>query len=187
MIERRPGHGFSLVEILVVIVIVAIVSSVALLSLGLLDRDRELETQARRLVSLVDIAQDEAMMQGREFGIEFTIDGYRFVEYDPWTRQWSEVIDDELFRRRTLPEDFEFDLFLEGKRILLEAEAADIEAPDDEASVSDRASQYAPHLLIFSSGDASAFELHISRPASDEVISLEGDISGAIEFAENEG
>lgn len=187
MIERRPSYGFSLVEILVVIVIVAIVSSAAVLSLGLLDRNRELETQARRLASLVDVAQDEAMMQGREFGIEFTTDGYRFVEYDPWTRQWSEIIDDELFRPRTLPEDFEFDLFLEGKRVLLESEAVEIETPDENSSLSDRLKQYAPHLLIFSSGDASAFELHILRPVSDQVISLEGDISGAIEIGAIEG
>ena len=40
-------NGFSLIEILVVIVIIGIVSSVALLSLGLLGDDRELQTEAR--------------------------------------------------------------------------------------------------------------------------------------------
>jgi hypothetical protein len=126
-------------------------------------------------------------MQGREFGIEFTISGYRFVEYDPWTRQWSEVIDDELFRRRELPQDFEFDLFLEGKRVLLESEAVEIETSEDDQSAIQSSRQYAPHLLIFSSGDASAFELKILRPLSDEAISLEGDISGSIEIGTDEG
>ena len=83
MTNAGRRSGFSLIEILVVIVIIGIVSSVALLSLGLLGDDRELQTEARRLISLVEVAQDEAVMQGRELGLEFMAHSYRFVEYDP--------------------------------------------------------------------------------------------------------
>ena len=59
---RGRPFGFSLIELLVVIVIIAIVSSIAVLSLGLVGDDRELQTAARRLSSLVEIAQDQAVI-----------------------------------------------------------------------------------------------------------------------------
>ena len=68
-VPARKG-GFSLIELLVVIAIVGIVMSIALLSLGVLGDDRDLQKEGRRMIALVQVAQDEATMQGREFGLE---------------------------------------------------------------------------------------------------------------------
>ena len=70
MTTRNHVRGFTLIELLVVIVIVATVLSIAVLSLGIVGDDRDLKTERARLVSLIETVQDEAMMQGREFGIE---------------------------------------------------------------------------------------------------------------------
>ena len=109
MAPRRAGLGFTLVEILVVITIVGIVLSVAVLSLGVLGDDREMDTELRRYVSLVELARDEAMLQGREYGLEFLVQGYRFVELDPLTRQWTEIVGDDVLRPRDLPDTVEFE------------------------------------------------------------------------------
>lgn len=186
MIIRRRIRGFSLIEILVVVVIVAIVTSIALLSIGLLGTDRQLETEARRLASLVEVAQDEAIMQGRDFGMEFMIDAYRFVEYDPYSSQWIELPDDELLRMRRLPEDVEFELFLEDKQVLLEYEPADIEAPEEDAMVRTGRSDYVPHVLIYSSGDVTPFELAVTRPLTDRSVRVQGDFTGSVEIASSE-
>jgi general secretion pathway protein H len=182
---RDHERGFSLVEILVVIAIVGIVMSIALLSLGLLGDDRELRTEGRRMIALVRVAQDEATMQGREFGLEMMASSYRFVEYDPVTGLWSEMIGDDVLRTRRLPEDVEFDLFLEGQRVLLDPEPAELEAPE-ESAYRDPSETYVPHILIFSSGDMTAFDLHILRTADDQVVVLQGNLLGDIKFAENE-
>ena len=186
MSQRHCERGFSLIEILVVVVIIAIVSAVALLSLGLLGADRELEKEARRLASLVEVAQDEAMMQGREFGLEFMTDSYRFVEYDPLSSQWMELFGDDMFRLRQLPEDVEFDLYLEGKRILLEYEPAEMEEPEEDSPMRMVEDTYAPHILIYSSGDVTPFELEIARRMSDQSVRLEADLTGKIDLADDE-
>ena len=186
MLIRRRVRGFSLIEILVVIVIIAIVSAIALLSLGLLGEDRDLETEAQRFASLVGLAQDEAAMQGREYGLEFMVDAYRFVEYDPYGNRWVELLDDELLRLRRLPEGVEFDLYLEGKRVSLNFEPADIEDPDEDSMLSRTTDNYAPHVLIYSSGDVTPFELAVTRRSNQQSIVLEGDFAGTIEFASNE-
>jgi general secretion pathway protein H len=182
---RDHERGFSLVEILVVIAIVGIVMSIALLSLGLLGDDRELRTEGRRMIALVRVAQDEATMQGREFGLEMMASSYRFVEYDPVTGLWSEMIDDDVLRTRRLPEDVEFDLFIEGQHVLLDPEPAELETPE-ESVYRDPSETYVPHILIFSSGDMTAFDLHILRRVDDQVVVLQSNLLGDIKFAENE-
>ena len=175
MTGRHTQTGFSLIEILVVIVIIGIVMSVALLSVGIVGDDRELQTEARRLTALVEVAQSEAIMQGREFGVEFMVTGYRFVEWDPFTNQWAELFGDDIFRQRELPEGTEFELLLEGQRIELELEPAKFDEPDeDEESRSPVSSieSYAPHVFVFSSGDVTPFELRLLRPADRQEILL---------------
>jgi general secretion pathway protein H len=182
----RQGRGFSLIELLVVIAIIGIVMSITVLSLGLLGDDRELKTEGRRMIALVQVAQDEATMQGREFGLELMSNAFRFVEYDPFLNVWGELIGDDTLRMRQLPEDVEFDLFLEGQRVLLELDPASLEDPDEMAG-SDLSKNYAPHILIFSSGDMTPFELRIRRTRDDQEVILESGLLGDIKFAEDEG
>ena len=181
----RRSNGFSLIEILVVIVIIGIVSGIALMSLGILGDDRQLQTEARRLTSLVEVAQDEAMMQGREFGVEFMNDSYRFVEYDPFINQWGELIGDEMLRLRELPDDVEFILMLEGQRVLLENDPARFEDPE-EAADRDLTETYSPHVYIFSSGDITPFDLEIRRRYDNETVAIKSDLTGAVEVVTGE-
>ena len=180
--RNRRQAGFTLIEILVVIVIVATVLSIALLSFGLLGDDREVKTEAHRFIALAELAQDEAIMQSREFGIEFMSAGYRFVEYDALSGQWADIPYDETMRLRALPEGVEFELFLEDKRIVLSNDPAPFEDPDKQQN---RAATevYAPHLLVYSSGDATPFELHVLRSSDDRRLVIQGDALGTIEIA----
>jgi general secretion pathway protein H len=179
MTARAPGSGFTLIELLVVVVIIGIVSAVVMLSLGLLSDDRALADQARRLSSLVELAEDEALMQGRDFGLEFMQGGYRFVEYDPLRDQWIELVADDLLRPRQLDEGMRFELVLEDRRVELESEAAEID--DDEEPSSDR-DDYSPHVLILSSGDVTPFDLTILRQSDHAEILLAMTASGEFEI-----
>ncbi len=139
------------------------------------------------MIALVEVAQDDAMMQGREFGLEFMVDSYRFVEYDPLTNVWTELIGDDTLRLRQLPEDVEFDLFLEDQRVILDLEPAEFDEEDEEEEASfGIVENYAPHVLIFSSGDMTPFELHILRNTDNKAVILQSDLLGDIKFADDE-
>jgi general secretion pathway protein H len=178
-------YAFTLIELLVVIVIVGIVSAVALLSFGILGDDRNLQREARRLGSLIELANDEATMQGRDYGLEIMQSGYRFVEHDPLIEQWHEIIGDETLRPRKLEEQMEFELYIEGRRVLLEEDAEDTEDDEDEAN-RNRVDDYTPHVLILSSGDITPFELRIVRQQDRTEITMTMSLLGEFEIQAND-
>ena len=187
---RHSRSGFTLIELLVVIVIVGIVSAVVMLSMGLLGSERALDQEARRLESLVDLAVDEALMQGRDFGLEFLQNGYRFVEHDPRSRQWFPVAGDDLLRQRQLEEGLVLELFLDDRHIELATRAAELgrdgeDAEDDEKRRNrhtDDDEDYAPHVLILSSGDVTPFDLKIVRESDRAEIGLVTNEAGELEI-----
>lgn len=185
MSRKRHTRGFTLIELLVVIVIVATVTSIVVLSMGLLGEDAELDTERTRLAALIETVQDEAMMQGREFGIELMTTAYRFVEFDPLSRQWMEVPGDDLYRLRELPEGLEFELYIDAKRVELINDPKKLDDPD-KAMLSPGTRTYVPHLFVFASGEASAFELRMRRPQTQMELTMRGNILGEIEFGEDD-
>jgi general secretion pathway protein H len=196
-IKRKASlreSAFTLIEILVVVVIVGIISAVALLSFGLLGDDRNLQREARRLGSLIELANDEAMLQGRDYGLEFLQSGYRFIEHDPLTEQWFEVIDDDILRPRQLADQTEFELFIEDRKVLLHTESDELEydEEEDESATNSRdrdrdlTDDYLPHVLIMSSGDITPFELTLVRQHDRASITITASIVGEIEIKSND-
>jgi general secretion pathway protein H len=173
------SRAFTLIELLVVVVIITVISAVALLSLGILGDDRNLQREARRLSSLIELANDEATIQGRDYGLEFMASGYRFVEFDPLLNRWYEMIGDDFLRPRQIEEGMEFELFIEDHRILLDAQAAETDRDEDESNLTD---DYIPHILIMSSGDVSPFELRLSRSSDRATLTLTMSLAGELEI-----
>ena len=182
-LHGRSG-GFSLIEILVVIVIVGTIMSMAVLSLSLVGGDNPIRQEAQRVVSLLEVVQEESMLQGREYGLEFMLGAYRFVELDPLTGQWNEVIGDDTLRMRELPEELEIALYIEDRRILLKPQPERTDRDEDE--IRRGVERYTPHVLIYSSGDLTPFELHFVRDADDSLVAIRADLSGMIEFVDPE-
>jgi len=191
----RASRGFTLIEVLVVLIIIVIISAVALLSLGFVGDERDLQTEVRRLSTLIELANDEASVLGRDYGLELAVSGYRFVEFDPLLNRWYEVIGDDILRPRKLEEGMEFDLFIEDRRILLEPKLATLPPPvadkddEDDDQPADRdddrdglQNDYEPHVLIMSSGDVSPFELKIIRPADRAEMTLTMSLIGELEI-----
>ena len=180
MRNRSFQPGFTLIELLVVVVVIGIIVSIGLLSLGILGDDRQLRREAFRIGSLLEVAQDEAVMQGREFGLEVMLTSYRFVEFDPYQQRWAELPTENVFRARELPEGIEFNLLLEDRSILLEIDAEDLSDPDAAENANSK-KDFAPHILIFSSGDSTPFQLRIVDRARDYTVILTGDLAGSVE------
>ena len=182
---RTGGRGFTLIELLVVIAIAAILVTIGVLSFNLIGDDRAVQKQVVKLSTLIDMASDEAQIQGRDYGLEFMQAGYRFVEYDPYLDVWSEVIGDDLLQSRELDEDMVVELFLEDRRVLLQPEAKEIETDEEERN-RDLTDDYLPHILIMASGDITPFRLDIVRLTDELAVGLKIEFGGDLEIVRHD-
>jgi general secretion pathway protein H len=98
-------RGFTLVEILVVVVIMAIVIGMAVLSIGVTGRDQQLDQESMRIEGLLSLLHDRALIEGRDFGMRLEPTAYEFVFYDTRLARWTRFDQEREFRHRDLPGD----------------------------------------------------------------------------------
>ena len=135
----KASRGFTLIEVLVVLLIIGLTVGFVTLSIGTGGAARQTEEEARRLAALIELAREEAVLRSQELAIEFRRDGYRFLQLSE--EKWLPLGDDELLRRRVLPSGIELALELEDDEVVLSAE------PEKET----------PHVFLLSSGESSPF------------------------------
>lgn len=80
-----PRAGFTLIEVLVVVVVLAVIVGAVLLSASGLDA-RRAEREGERLYLLLQLACDHAELSGREVGLHLAATGYGFsvAAQDRW-------------------------------------------------------------------------------------------------------
>ena len=100
---RAGEKGLTLVEILVVLAIIGIVGSVAVLGLDGVDRDSNVQAEARRLAGSIQRAADDAMVTEAAAALNWDSKGYSFVEWDPARRTWQGHRLPDLGARHDLP------------------------------------------------------------------------------------
>src|SRR5215510_11675337 len=100
----RHAAGFTLMEILVVIVIIGVIVASATLSIGLLGRDSQAEDQLRRVWAVLAQAREESELQGLDTGLYISAQGYEFLRFDPRENRWMPIEGDELLAPRELPD-----------------------------------------------------------------------------------
>jgi general secretion pathway protein H len=165
------SRGFTLVEILVVVVIIAFVTSIAILSVGTTGRDSQLDEESRRIEGLVGLLHERALLEGRDFGMRIEPTSYEFVAYDPRRDRWLTLDQESEFRRRELPKGLSFQLQLDSQIVVIK--------PIDRSLANDQAPP-APQLAIAASGEGTPFRLTLQRDGTTASASVDGDALGKI-------
>ncbi len=158
--------GFTLIEIMVVVVIIGVVAALMVLSFTLTGRDRELEKESDRLFALFTYAREQAELQTREYGVLFQDDGYEFLSYDVRRAIWRSVPDDEALVARRLPDGL-------GVKLTVEARPVVLTRPKD-------ARDKTPQVMIFSNGDLTSFAATLEREGGLRSVTVTQDDQGQV-------
>lgn len=130
-----------------VLIVVGVIVGSAVISIGNPDADK-ITDENGRLIALLKLAQEEAILQSKEIGIGFWRNGYAFYRPTGSLNEAGEVVweplEDDLLKQRDLIPDMHLEVTLEGVEIVMQAVPVD-----------------RPQVSILSSGEITPFNLVI--------------------------
>jgi general secretion pathway protein H len=171
----KPCRGFTLVEILIVMIIVGVMASMAVLAIGG-DPHQQLKQEAQRIRLVLQLAADEALLQGQEYGLKLARESYQVVQFDDEKEEWAEA-PLEAFDAYQLPNDITLSLQSEGSTVDLTILNKNEEEQNQK---SQEENELKPALLLLSSGEMTPFTLQLNSANADYKMQLSGDGLGEI-------
>ena len=159
-ISDSRSDGFTLIEILVVVVILAVLAGALTLAAGGISGARQLAREAARTQALIGYACEQAELVDRQIGISLNDRGYRFSRLD--RSNWLPIRADELRPRQWLA-GTAVGLTRDGHRVLVDAQFPE-----------------KPQLVCFASGELTPFRLELALSDLDQSYRLDGQPDGTV-------
>jgi len=144
----RKRNGFTLIEIMVVVVIIGVLTSLVALSIS--PNRPSPQREGRRFYEVLEAAREQAVLFNQDLGVEVTEDGYQVLR---WRAQQWWSLGAPIFAEYKLPENLYQTLWLNGKAD--ENEAADSDDPQ-------------PQILLFATGEVTPFEWTLKDRAEND-------------------
>jgi len=179
---RAKSRGFSLIEILVVLVIIAFATKMVVYSLEGGAED-ELDTQALRLHTTINMASEFAILNQVELGFHIDNNVFEFLVFDG--EKWVSFVREALFEPVEFDPRFKLALNLDDlawaqDNLLEQANWRELMSGDEESLLELKKFKI-PQVLILSSGEVSAFQLTLElKEQSEPVYFIEGEFTAPV-------
>lgn len=163
--KLRLQRGFTLLEIMLVILVIGImVSQISLPTFGR-DAFEQTEEEAKRLAVLINLASEHAVLQNKLMGLSVSEKQYSFLIFEE--NVWRPLTEAPFLPRELESSDMIFELTLDGlewqeQNLLNAVEFIDEEAQEELAKLPEEERLAAfPQIFILSSGELSPFDLRV--------------------------
>lgn len=147
------SKGYTLIEILIVVVIISIISSIALVTISH-NPHKQLASLTHQLTRLITLNEQEAMLRPAIVGLGFYNHGLQFYDYLPTKNTWLATT------HKDLPKQVQITLVTHNQQIRLDGK---------------------PSIIISESGDITPFKLTLETQNSHAIYVITGDASGNIQ------
>lgn len=150
---RRRNQGFTLIELMVVLVIIGVAASAVRLAVVQEDPLEEIQRSAEQFAYTVGQAQDRVLLSNKARGIFFLSDGVKFLE---WREGKSQEGEDREVWSKSEAKPVEWEA-LEDVRLTVQIDGYSVDLPNE---LPDDPLTLKPHVFLLPSEDYTpAFEL----------------------------
>ncbi|WP_338728876.1 type II secretion system minor pseudopilin GspH [Shewanella baltica] len=158
MLKLRHA-GFTLMEVMLVILLMGLTAAAVTMSIGNSGPQQALDRTARQFIAATEMVLDETVLSGQFIGIVIEKTSYQFVFYKDG--KWEPLDKDRLLSEKQMDPGVVMNLVLDGLPLVQDDEEDDswFEEPLIEPSADDKKKHPEPQVMLFPSGEMSAFEL----------------------------
>ncbi|HIP75946.1 MAG TPA: type II secretion system protein GspH [Psychromonas hadalis] len=156
-------YGFTLLEIMLVILLMGVAASAVVMTMpGQANAEKDPKWQAQRFITILQFAEDEALISGLEIGIVFDDESYQFTTYDHKKSAWIMAKQEILAGKRTLSAPLKLEYKLSGS-VWDQIETEDEGFIDDDylvkIEIGKKKKVLKPQVYVMSSGEVTPFTL----------------------------
>lgn len=151
-------QGFTLIEIMIVIVIIGITVGSALIAFGDFGESKRILFAAEQLTNTLRLAQQQAILETSTLGLHVNNKGYQIVQLQN-NSQWSPMSSRGLFKPNTFPQNTLIHLKINTNPL-----------------------HGAPEIIISAAGDMTPFTLSFSNNKEHRLALLTGSRNGDLKF-----
>lgn len=148
-------QGFTLIEILVVLLIIGITLGFALLAFGDFGSSRRVLMAAEQFVNYVKLAEQQAILESSTFGISINQQSYQILRFQA-PNTWRPPSKNKIFLAQHFPDK---------TRVRLE-------------NIKDK--KHLPQIIITAAGEITEFTLILSTKNQDNIVSVVGEPNGTV-------
>lgn len=155
----HKDKGFTLIEILIVLVIIGITFGFALIAFGDFGESRRVLFAAEQLTNTLRLAQQQAILETTTLGLRIDNSSYQILQLQN-NAQWKPIANKGIFKITYFPKDTHITL-----------------------KTHRHTSTGAPSIIITSSGDITPFTLSFGSPQENSIALLTGKRNGDLNLA----
>ncbi|STX29016.1 general secretion pathway protein LspH [Legionella beliardensis] len=157
----RNERGFTLIEILVVILIIGIIASATLFAFGDFGTSRRVKVTAEQFIAYTKLVQQRAILEMTTLGINVSSGGYETYRYVN-DNSWQPMPKNSLIFHRTFPKDVIVTL---------------------QNNIKNKTN--GPNIIVTSSGNMTEFKLIFGTSAQPNIITITGEHNGNLTLDTN--
>jgi general secretion pathway protein H len=159
----KKHHGFTLIEVMVVVVLIGIMASLVQYNVAGNNPADKLQHESARFNAIFEVATEYGMLNNIELGLVVKKDSYQFLGYDGTS--WADIPDQDWLAKVSLPEEVQLSIELEDlpieEPLLFDADTFKEQDEDDFTLLSQEGQEkrIIPQVYLLSGGELTPFSV----------------------------